>query len=154
MIETGLCFRQAKPGDLRGVLTLLANDQLGQTREATGADVPKVYQDAFRAIEEDPNHLLMVVEDGAALIGTFQLSFIPGLARRGAWRGQIEAVRVADSHRGRGIGHQMMEWAIETCRARGCALVQLTSDKTRDDAQRFYTDLGFAASHEGYKLIL
>ena len=88
------------------------------------------------------------------MVGTLQLSFIPGIARSGAWRGQIEAVRVAASVRSEGLGQQMFEWAIEQCRARGCQLVQLTTDKRRPDAHRFYDRLGFVASHEGYKLNL
>ena len=88
------------------------------------------------------------------VIGTLQLTFIPGLARTGAWRGQIEAVRIAETHRGSGVGQQMFEWAIEQCRARGCKLVQLTTDKARPDAHRFYERLGFVGSHIGYKLTL
>jgi GNAT superfamily N-acetyltransferase len=94
-----------------------------------------------------------VAVDGAgAVVGTLQLSFIPGIARTGAWRGQIEAVRIAQALRGSGVGQQMFEWAIAQCRARGCTLVQLTTDKGRPDAHRFYEKLGFVASHEGYKL--
>jgi GNAT superfamily N-acetyltransferase len=92
--------------------------------------------------------------DGENVVGTLQLSFIPGIARRGAWRGQIEAVRIAAPYRSGGIGQQMFEWAIEEFRAHGCTLVQLTTDKGRPDAHRFYEKLGFVASHEGYKLSL
>ena len=88
------------------------------------------------------------------MIGCLQLTFIPGLSRAGMWRGQIEAVRVAAAQRGRGVGRAMLRWAIEQCRARGCGLVQLTTDKRRADAHRFYESLGFGASHEGMKLAL
>jgi GNAT superfamily N-acetyltransferase len=95
-----------------------------------------------------------VAADGAEVVATMQLTFIAGLSRRGALRMQIEAVRVAASQRGRGLGAAMMEWAIERARLRGCAVVQLTTDKSRTDAHRFYQRLGFLASHEGLKLTL
>jgi GNAT superfamily N-acetyltransferase len=122
-------------------------------REDTAEDLA-AYQRAFRAIDADPAHLLVVAQAGPDLAGTLQLSFIPGLARRGALRAQIEAVRVHASYRGRGLGAAMFGWAIEEARRRGCALVQLTTDKSRPDAHRFYTQLGFVASHEGMKLRL
>ena len=96
----------------------------------------------------------MVAQAGPQLVATMQLSFIPGLARRGALRAQIEAVRVHEAYRGRGLGAAMMGWAIEEARRRGCGLVQLTTDKSRPDAHRFYQQLGFVASHEGMKLRL
>jgi GNAT superfamily N-acetyltransferase len=146
-------LRQAVPDDLPEVLALLAADQLGVHREA--ADEPAPYRAAFDAITADPAHLLVVAVDGdARIIGTMQLSFIPGLARRGAWRAQIEAVRVHETARNRGVGARMIGWAIEEARRRGCALVQLTTDKRRGDAHRFYERLGFVASHEGMKLAL
>lgn len=114
----------------------------------------QAYLDAFVAIEADPNQLLSVADDKGDVVGTLMLTFIPGISRLGAWRGQIEAVRIAATHRGEGLGRTYFEWAIAQCQARGCSLVQLTSDKTRHDAQRFYKSLGFVASHEGYKLIL
>lgn len=149
MKAADLHFREARHDDLPGILGLLRDDQLGSTRETTDA---AVYKAAFDAISDDPNQMLMAVMHDDELVGTFQLSFIPGLARKGAWRGQIEAVRVARSQRGLGVGHQMIRWAIATCKSRGCALVQLTSDTSRTEAQRFYEDLGFVASHIGYKL--
>ena len=97
---------------------------------------------------------MVVATDGGEVIATMQLSFIPGLARRGSLRAQIEAVRVADSHRSRGLGDRMFRWAIDEARRRGCSLVQLTTDKSRADAHRFYARLGFVASHEGLKLRL
>lgn len=148
-------FRPARAADLPAIVALLADDQLGQRREDPGPPLPEGYLAAFRAIEADPNQLLAVATtDDGRVVATLQLSFIPGLARRGAWRGQVEAVRVAASHRGAGLGRRMLDWAIGECRARGCALVQLTSDRDRPDAHRFYERLGFVASHVGYKLAL
>jgi GNAT superfamily N-acetyltransferase len=112
------------------------------------------YTTAFLAIDADPAHLLVVAESSGEIVGTMQLSFMPGLARRGELRAQIEAVRVAESFRGSGLGAAMMGWAIGEARRRGCGLVQLTSDKSRTDAHRFYQRLGFVASHEGMKLAL
>ena len=91
---------------------------------------------------------------GASLVATFQLSFLPGLSRRGSWRAQLEAVRVGTELRGQGVGAVLVEWAIDESRRRGCSLMQLTTDKSRSDAHRFYERLGFAASHEGMKLAL
>jgi GNAT superfamily N-acetyltransferase len=145
-------LREAVPADLPEVVALLAADQLGVHREV--ADDLEPYRAAFDAITADPAHLLLVAHDSARVIGTMQLSFIPGLARRGAWRAQIEAVRVHEDVRGGGLGARMMEWAIDEARRRGCALVQLTTDKRRSDAHRFYERLGFVASHEGMKLAL
>jgi GNAT superfamily N-acetyltransferase len=145
-------LRRAVPADLPEVVAMLAADQLGVTREA--ADDLEPYRAAFDAIAADPAHLLVVAVDGDRVIGTMQLTFIPGLARRGAWRAQIEAVRVHRDTRGSGVGGQMIGWAIEEARRRGCALVQLTTDKRRTDAHRFYERLGFVASHEGMKLAL
>ncbi|MDL5155215.1 GNAT family N-acetyltransferase [Actinomycetospora termitidis] len=113
------------------------------------------YERAFAAIDADPRHLLVVATDrGGPVVGTLQLSFLPGLARRGAWRGQIEAVHVAASHRGLGLGGWMIRWAVDESRRRGCGLVQLTSAVERRDAHRFYERLGFTASHVGFKLTL
>lgn len=146
-------LRRAVPDDLPEVVALLAADQLGVTREAT--DDLEPYRTAFDAITADPAHLLVVAVDAdGRIIGTMQLSFIPGLARRGAWRAQIEAVRVHEAARNRGVGARMIGWAIEEAQRQGCALVQLTTDKRRGDAHRFYERLGFVASHEGMKLAL
>jgi GNAT superfamily N-acetyltransferase len=118
------------------------------------------YERAFEAIDADPSHLLVVGEllpaSGAPgpVVATFQLSFLPGISRKGSWRSQIEAVRVADSLRGQGIGKLMVQWAIDESRRRGCAMMQLTTHKTRTAAHRFYERLGFDASHEGMKLTL
>lgn len=144
-------LRRAERGDLPRLLELLAADQLGVHRESADDIAP--YEAAFAAIDADPAQLLVVAEAEGGVVGTFQLTFIPGLARRGALRAQIEAVRVAAEYRCRGLGAAMMRWAIDEARSRGCALVQLTSDRTREDAHRFYERLGFVASHEGFKLV-
>ena len=144
-------FRRAVAADLPAVVALLADDAIGAEREAAGD--PR-YEAAFAAVERDPNQLLAVAERDGQVIGVLQLSFIPGLTRRGLWRGQIEGVRVASDERGGGVGRAMLRWAIDECRKRGCGLVQLTSDKRRADAHRFYRSLGFEATHEGYKLEL
>ncbi len=133
---------------------MLADDALGATREDNSSPLNRCYTDAFKAIDGDPNQLLVVVEHGGKIIGCLQLSFIPGLSRKGMWRGQIENVRIASDTRGGGIGRQMIEWAIEQCREHDCGLVQLTTDKSRSDAIRFYKSLGFVDSHEGMKLSL
>jgi GNAT superfamily N-acetyltransferase len=148
-------LRTATEADVAAIVELLASDQLGATRDGVRDEADlAVYISAFKRIDADPAHLLVVAEQDAKIVATFQLSFLPGLARRGALRAQIEAVRVADDQRGAGLGVAMMRWAIEEARRRGCALVQLTSDKARTDAHRFYERLGFVASHEGMKLRL
>jgi GNAT superfamily N-acetyltransferase len=148
-------LRTATDADVAAIVALIAADQLGATRDGVRDEADlAAYTAAFRSIDADPAHLLVVAERDGQIVGTLQLSFLPGLARRGALRAQIEAVRVAQSERGSGLGAAMMEWAIDEARRRGCALVQLTSDKTRTNAHRFYARLGFVASHEGMKLAL
>ena len=147
-------FRRAASDDLPAIVALLADDPIGSGRESAGARLDPSYEAAFAAIERDPNQFLAVAEIGGKVIGCLQLSFIPGLTRRGMWRGQIEGVRIAGTERGTGIGRAMLLWAIEECRRRGCGIVQLTSDKRRTEAHRFYEALGFRATHEGYKLEL
>ncbi|WP_398498088.1 GNAT family N-acetyltransferase [Variovorax sp.] len=152
-----IVFRTATSADLAAIVALLADDPLGREREAAGASPDAVdarYVAAFEAIAADANQQLVVVTEADTVVGTLQLSFIPGIARQGAWRGQIEAVRIAAQRRDAGLGQRMFEWAIARCRERGCTLVQLTTDKRRPDAHRFYERLGFVASHEGYKLAL
>jgi GNAT superfamily N-acetyltransferase len=149
-----VAFRRAASGDLEAIVGLLADDPIGSARESVGARLDPCYQAAFAAIVFDPNQLLAVADRDGRVIGVLQLSFIPGLARRGMWRGQIEGVRIAGAERGSGIGRAMLVWAIEECKKRGCGLVQLTSDKRRPNAHRFYEALGFRATHEGYKLAL
>lgn len=151
-------LRPATRGDLPAIVQLLGDDSMGAGRESAGDMEP--YERAFEAVDADPCHLLVVgefVPAGSAdgpVIATFQLSFLPGISRRGAWRSQIEGVRVAASVRGQGIGNRMMQWAIDESRRRGCALMQLTTHKSRTAAHRFYERLGFAADHEGMKLPL
>lgn len=147
-------FRRAMADDLAAIVALLADDGLGRGREDARQPLHQRYVAAFAAIDADPNQLLVVATAGGAVIGYLQLTFIPGLSRMGQWRGQVESVRVAAARRGRGVGRAMMAWTIERCRERGCGLVQLTTDKTRADARRFYEGLGFVASHEGMKLAL
>lgn len=145
-------LRRAAKADLPAILGLLADDQLGGSRENPGDLAP--YEAAFDAIDADPAHLLVVGELGGVVVATFQLSYLPGLSRKGSWRSQIEAVRVSKELRGQGVGALMIEWAIDQARARGCTLVQLTTDKSRTAAHRFYERLGFVSSHEGMKLSL
>ena len=148
-------LRTATEADVPALVDLIAADQLGATRDGVRDEADlAAYTVAFERISADPAHLLVVAELGGEVVGTMQLSFLPGLARRGALRAQIEAVRVANSQRGAGLGAAMMGWAIDEARRRGCALVQLTSDKSRTDAHRFYARLGFVATHEGMKLAL
>ena len=155
MGEQQIRFRRARETDLPAIISLLAADELGQQRENPSLPLAKEYEDAFQAVRADENQLLAVaVCADDTVVGTLQISFLPGLSRKGAWRGQIEAVRVAQNHRGSGLGQKMFQWAIAECQARGCSLVQLTSDKTRSDAHKFYEKLGFVASHVGYKLKL
>jgi len=154
MSAATVTFRRAVPDDLPRIVALLADDPIGRTRENPGPQLDTRYHEAFAAIERDPNQLLAVAERSGHVIGVLQLSFIPGLTRRGMWRGQIEGVRVATGERPGGIGRVMLQWAIEECRRRGCGLVQLTSDKRRSAAHGFYEALGFEATHQGYKLSL
>ena len=152
---SSVVLRRAAADDVPAIVSLLAADQLGVTRDGVrSAEDLAGYQRAFREIDGDPAHTLVVAEAGTGIVATMQLSFIPGLARRGALRAQIEAVRVHEDFRGRGLGAAMMDWAIGEARRRGCALVQLTTDKSRTSAHRFYERLGFVASHEGMKLRL
>ena len=149
-----LTFRRATAADLEDIVALLADDELGRKREDPDPPLNPRYIDAFAAIDADRNQFLAVVEEGGEIVGCLQLSFIPGLSRLGLWRGQIESVRIASSRRGGGLGKAMFEWAIAECRRRRCEIVQLTTDKSRADARRFYEGLGFVASHEGMKLAL
>ena len=143
------------PGMFAQSWILIAADQLGATRDgAETAEDSAAYQQAFSAIDADPAHMLVVAELGPDIVATMQLSFIPGLARRGALRAQIEAVRVHEAYRSCGLGAALLSWVIGEARQRDCALVQLTSDKSRTAAHRFYERLGFVASHEGMKLKL
>lgn len=147
-------FRRAVAADLEAIVAMLADDILGQKRENISLPLAQSYLDAFAAIEADPNQYLAVVELDDAVVGTLQITYMPGLSHQGAWRGEIESVRIASAARGTGLGRLMIQWAIEQCRARNCYLVQLTSDMARIDAHRFYEQLGFTASHKGFKMTL
>jgi len=147
-------FREARPGDVPAIVRLLADDPLGAKRERFEAPLPESYLRAFEAIDADPNNELVVACQEEEVVGVLQLTFIPYLTYQGGWRALIEAVRIDSKHRSHGLGKAMFQWAIERSRERGCHLVQLTTDKSRPDAKRFYESLGFAASHEGMKLHL
>jgi GNAT superfamily N-acetyltransferase len=151
---TDLIFRRATEADVPAIIRLLADDMLGSSREMTGPENQARYLNAFRVIDADANQVLMVAADGSMIVGTLQLTFIPGLARGGVRRGQIEAVRVAGDRRGEKIGEAMFAWAVEKCRSEHCGIVQLTTDKARTEAHRFYDRLGFEPSHIGYKMNL
>ena len=150
-------FREARDADLLAILALLGDDPLGKYRELTlpdRADIPAAYRAAFDTIMADPRNRLYVAEIGGAVVGCFQLTFIPGLTYQGGERAQIEGVRVSQAMRGRGVGKAMMQYAIARAKARACVLVQLTTDKRRAESHEFYRALGFADSHEGMKLKL
>lgn len=147
-----MIFREAIRADLPAIIGLLADDVPGKARDF--AVVDEAYERAFAAIEADTRNFVMVADDSGEIVACVQVTYIPGLGRHGAERALIEAVRVRSDRRGQGLGGVLTRWVIEQARIRGCALVQLTSDKTRTDAHRFYTRLGFVASHEGMKLIL
>jgi GNAT superfamily N-acetyltransferase len=143
--------RTATADDLPAIVALLADDELGRLREDPDDLGP--YRAALDAITADPHQELVVLDDDGP-IGTLQLSLLPSLTHRGAWRAQVEGVRIAADRRGEGLGGVLLEWAIATAAARGCRMVQLTTDRRRPDAHRFYESLGFTASHLGMKLAL
>lgn len=147
-----LKFREAKKDDLPAIVSLLADDSLGQTREEAAEPLHPGYLDGFHAVAEDPNQMLTIAELDGRIIGTLQLTFIAGVAQRGVKRGQIEAVRVDKALRSQGIGERYLKWAIGKCRENGCDFVQLTMNKSRRDTYRFYERIGFEATHEGFKL--
>ena len=150
-------FRSATRADVPAILALLDDDEIARSRSA-GAVVSEAVDAAgwaaFEAIDADPRNELIVAEEAGTVVGTCQLTFIPSLSRRGAERMTIEAVRVRTDLRGRGVGRAMMAWALERARERGCGLAQLTTDRRRTDAHRFYASLGFEPSHLGFKLTL
>ena len=147
-------FREANARDLPRLVAMLADDELGARREDSSQPLNSGYRSAFDAIDRDPNNALIVAEIDESIVGMLQLTFIPYLTYIGSWRCLIEGVRVHPDYRGRGLGTTLVEWAIEAARKRQCRIVQLTSDKQRRDALRFYEALGFVASHEGFKLRL
>ncbi len=146
-------FRKATKRDIKDIVAMLADDALGSQRENFKSPLPASYQEAFENIDADPHQELIVVEnENAEVIGTLQLSFIQYLTYQGGIRAQIEAVRIRKNQRGKGLGTKMFEWAIERSKERGAHVLQLTSDKKRPQAIKFYESLGFAATHEGMKL--
>ncbi|MGI9486597.1 MAG: GNAT family N-acetyltransferase [Geminicoccaceae bacterium] len=153
-LPTTLAFREACPADVSEIIELLADDALGKGREAFGDAVDPAYLKAFEAIDLDPNNRLIVAEVDSEVVGCMQLTLIPHLTFKGGIRMQIEGVRVKGTFRGRGVGATMIEWAVASALEEGCHLVQLTSNKTREDALRFYEEQGFEPSHVGYKLYL
>ncbi len=149
-----LTFREAVAADLPAIVRLLADDPLGAQRERVAEPLPAAYSAAFRAIDADPNHELVVAVLDDRIVGVMQLSFLPYLSHQGRWRALIESVRVAADARSHGIGTAMFRRAIERAKERDCLIVQLTTDKSRADALRFYQRLGFEATHHGLKLRL
>ncbi|WP_144790366.1 GNAT family N-acetyltransferase [Kocuria palustris] len=152
---TSVVLEEAAAADLPELIDLLTDDHLGAVRDGIRTeDDRRRYERAFAAIDEDPAHLLVIGRLDGRAVATLQLTVIPSLSRRGAVRTVIEGVRISSSLRGRGVGGALVRWAVEQARDRGCDLVQLTSDKQRPDAHRFYERLGFERSHEGFKLDL
>jgi GNAT superfamily N-acetyltransferase len=150
-----LTIRLATRSDVPAILELLADDEVSRARDGTVSElVDARHWEAFDAIDADQRNELIVAEQDGSLVGTFQLTFTPSLSRGGSERMTIEAVRVRGDLRGQGVGRRMMAWALDRGRRRGCRLAQLTTDKRRADAHRFYESLGFAATHEGMKLAL
>ena len=147
----GVIFRDARRDEVPRIVALLVDDLISASREAPLGDA---YWAAFDDIAADPRNRLIVAEAGGEVAGVLQLTLIPGLTRNGMLRGQIEGVHVAATHRGQGLGRAMIAWAMDEARRAGCGLVQLTSDKRRADAIRFYRSLGFEATHEGLKASL
>lgn len=145
-------FREAVHDDLPAIVALLADDILGKARDS--AVVDDAYERAFKDLTADPRNQLIVADDGGEIVAVLQVTYIPGLGRHGAERALVESVRVRADRRGQGLGATLMTWVADRARERGCALVQLTTDKRRPDARRFYERLGFVASHEGMKLPL
>lgn len=148
----GLVIRDATATDLVAVVGLYADDMIGVTRESPGDPLDPEYYQGFAAIQADPRNRLVVADLDGRVVGTLQLTFLPGVSRRGAERAQIESVHVAPDVRDRRIGRRLAIWALDQAADRGCALVQLTSDLRRTDAHRFWQSLGFEASHVGMKL--
>ena len=153
-MEKGINFRIATEQDLDRIVEMLSDDELGKTRERYEQSLPESYIAAFQAITSDPNNELVVAYQGNEVIGVQQITFVPYITYQGGWRATIEGVRTAPSVRGKGIGTELIKWAIHRAKERGCHLIQLTTDKQRGDALRFYERLGFKPTHEGLKMKL
>ena len=152
---TDVVLEEATAEDLPALIELMSDDMLGASRDGIRSEEDRQrYERAFAAIDDDPAHLLVVGRLEGEAVATLQLIVTPSIARRGAFRAVIESVRVSSSLRSQGIGAALVRWAVEEARRRGCDMVQLTSDKQRKDAHRFYERLGFERSHEGFKLML
>ena len=149
-----LTYRLATETDLIAIVRMLSDDPLGAKREDFQLPLPASYQQAFERIINDKHQELTVVEVDTEIVGTFQLSFIQYLTYQGGIRAQIEAVRVKSTYRNKGIGKAIFEYAIQRAKEKGAHLLQLTTDKKRPEAKRFYESLGFIDSHEGMKLHL
>lgn len=147
-------FRLAEQRDLGAIIGLLTDDVIGTTREASGPDARHGYKNAFEAIRSDPRNSLHVADLAGRVVGCLQLTRMPCLSNQGRERAILESVRVASDLRGQGVGGRFIQYAIDLARAAGCLQVQLTTDRRRTDAQRFYTTLGFTPSHVGFKLML
>ena len=144
-----ITIRRARHDDVAAIVAMLADDHLGRARERLEHPLPASSREAFERLDADPNITLVVAEEAGRVVGSLQLCILPGLSSQGASRGLIEDVRVASDRRSRGIGEQLVQWAVSEARARGCRLVELLTHQTRVDAQRFYERLGFAKSHVG-----
>ncbi|MGE7758647.1 N-acetyltransferase family protein [Peribacillus sp. NPDC097895] len=149
-----ITFRNATVKDLSEIVQMLADDVLGRNRERHENPLPKSYLKAFEAIDLDQNNELIVACRGEEIIGVQQITFTPYLTHQGGWRATVEGVRTASSERGKGIGRKMIQFAIERAKKRGCHIIQLTTDKKREESLRFYEHLGFTATHEGLKMKL
>ena len=152
MAEINLVFQNATEEDVEKIVQMLADDPLGAKRESYELPLPQTYLDAYNAISDDPNNELVVARNGEVIAGFLQITFIPYLTYQGRWRALVEGVRVNKEYRGKGIGKQLFQWAIERAKQRNCHLIQLTTDKQRPDAIKFYESLGFTPSHVGMKL--
>jgi GNAT superfamily N-acetyltransferase len=148
-LNEGITIDRARAEDVAAIVAMLADDELGARREDPGNPAP--YLAAFEVIDADPHQFLAVARRGDRVVGTLQLTFLPGLSHRGATRAQVEAVRVHSDVRGGGLGTDLLAWAEDEARRRGAAMLQLTSDASREDAHRFYERLGYTASHVGFK---
>ncbi|MFC7702033.1 MULTISPECIES: GNAT family N-acetyltransferase [Bradyrhizobium] len=149
MNAESVSIRPARREDVAAIVTMLADDHLGSARERVEDPLPASYYEAFARVERDQNIHLVVAESGGRMVGCLQLAILPGLSSQGGLRGLLEDVRVASDCRSRGIGEQLVQWAVTEAKARGCNLVELLTHQTRTDAQRFYKRLGFTASHVG-----
>ncbi|MFJ6414224.1 GNAT family N-acetyltransferase [Terribacillus saccharophilus] len=147
-------FREAKIQDLDRIVYMLSDDVLGSKREDYKQPLPDSYINAFKSINSDPNNELIVACYGREIIGVQQITFTPFITYQGGSRATIEGVRTVPSVRGKGVGSELIKWAIQRAKKRGCHIVQLTTDKNRPEALHFYEKLGFKPSHEGLKLHL